>query len=158
MAISSYHQALSLDPGLTFCADMLNRAMEDSSDYPTIRADDADEDAAKYGGFTRLSNYYLGGDPVASGELESHAEEANKSFGAGADTTALSAFPSEMQSPGVSLADSYSQIEGRLSVTGTRWESGGVLGMNNATIQEGSFMSQGSFVSDNGGYLDDSFN
>jgi hypothetical protein len=163
MAISSYHQALSLDPSMTFCADMLNRAMEDASFYPTVRGADPADEAQRYSNFTRLSNYHLGADPVMSGELDHQAEEANKSFGGdrSVNMTAFSGFPSEMRSPGFSMAQSFSQIEGRLS-TSARWDAlgggGGGLSMHSgAGGADGSFVSQGSYQSDHGGFLEDSF-
>lgn len=156
MAISSYHQALSLDPSFTFCADMLNKAMEDASCFPSVLAADPHDDAERFCNFTRLSNYHLGTDPIASGELESHAQVTNQSFGGerAGNTTAFSGFPSEMRSPGFSLADSFSQIEGRLSVS-ARWNED--CGNTHNMEQNGSFISQDSYRSDHGGFLEDSF-
>jgi hypothetical protein len=164
-----------LDPGLAFCADMLNRAMEDMSYFPSVRPVDAAADAANHPNFTRWSNYHIGSDPVETGELRNHAAEADRSFGPGAEgyqmegegrsftsynMTAFpdSELPSEMHSPGFSMAQSFSKIEGRLSVS-ERWDEcggGGPLG-NTGYMQDNSFVSQGSFRSDHGGFLEDSF-
>lgn len=145
---------------------MLNRAMEDASLYPSVGSGDPQEEAVRFANFTRHSRYHLGPDPVASGELSAHADETNRSFGRGlgaVDTSvaedhhahnisAFSGFPSEVYSPGFSLAASFSKIEGRLSIS--QWDVGSPQGM---AQQEGSFYSQQSYRSDNGGYLEDSF-
>jgi hypothetical protein len=154
---------------------MLNRAMEDMSFFPSVRPADAVGDAANHPNFTRWSNYHIGADPVESGELRSHAAEADRSFGPGAEGYAIggegqsfasynmtafpdSELPSEMHSPGFSLAQSFSKIEGRLSVSG-RWDEGGVGAPMDSTgyMQDNSFVSQGSFRSDHSGFLEDSF-
>lgn len=38
-AIVSYHRALAIRPKFTFCSDMLSRAMDDMSYFPTVQGD-----------------------------------------------------------------------------------------------------------------------
>ena len=165
LAVSSYHQALAIQPNLTFCADMLSRAMEDMSYFPTVHSADPAAETELFANFTRLSSYHLGGDPLETGELERQAA-ANRSMnmydgnrsalGAADDMYGPSIQLSEMLSPGLSVAESYSRIEGRLSV-GSR---GGGLGGGEGGgeyFPDDSFSVSGHYRVDNGGYLNDSF-
>lgn len=165
--MSSYHQALAIQPNLTFCADMLSRAMDDMSYFPTVHSADPAAETELYANFTRLSSYHLGGDPLETGEMERQAA-ANRSmnttvqsaYGAGdedlqqqaCDMYGPSIQLSEMLSPGLSVAESYSQIEGRLSV-GSRAGYGGYSYQG----QDDSFSVSGHYRVDNGGFLNDSF-
>ena len=124
-----------------FCADMLNRAMEDASYFPSVCVANFRGEEKLFSNFARFSKYQFGEDPVTSGELEQLAEENNRSFAApdrmaeegisrcDPNQSALSNFDnsyadsgflSEMQSPSLSVAESFSRIEGRLSLGAER--------------------------------------
>jgi len=138
MAVSSYHQALAIQPNFTFCSDMLSRAMDDMSYYDVSPAG-----AGVYSNFTRLSNYCLGDEPDASAEsgwLDGSADD-----GAPQASFAEGSFLS------LSAVDSFTRVEGRLSL-GSQWKEGNVTGV----AGDDSYISQQS-VEDNGGFLDDSF-
>lgn len=173
--MSSYHQALAIQPNLTFCADMLSRVMEDMSFFPAVHSADPATEAEIFANFTRLSSYHLAGDPLETGELDKQAA-ANRSMSMNMtmqrdcgygdweggqrgqqnyqhDMYGPSIQLSEMLSPGLSVAESYSQIEGRLSVGSL----GGGLGGINGGGYDDSFSVSGHYREDNGGYLNDSF-
>lgn len=148
---------------------MLSRAMEDMGYFPSVGLSaDPVADAELYENFHRLSRYGVGADPVESGELDRLAD-ANRSLNASlgyamapdnsvvvaparfADESYLSMQLSEMASPGMSMAQSFSRIEGRLSLTPC-----GAVGSGGGGDLE-PFDSGCSTPSDHGGYLNDSF-
>ena len=197
-----------MQPTLTFCSDMLSRAMEDMSYFPSVLSADPAAEADVFQNVQRLSKYGLGADPVHSGELDRLAD-ANRSLNASillgcdendddsavapgrdpdgysvsgvparyAEESYMSLQLSEMLSPGMSMAQSFSRIEGRLSLTphhaGTGAgagaggnDSGGWLQhqrQQNDSTASGDFgydMNNNSGCmtpSDHGGYLDNSF-
>jgi hypothetical protein len=189
LAISSYHQALAIQSNLTFCSDMLSRAMEDMSYYPSVEPADPHGEGAGFSNCTRLSSYHMSGDPdiVQQSHLGlapgGHSTNNNASFGdsfvqpSGNTNFEHSIALSEMLSPGLSMANSFSRIEGRLSL-GATGRGGGTAGGGGGPLADwdqtsfedrqghpstlgmmDSFTSQQSPQSPqyNGGYLDDSF-
>jgi len=155
-AVSSYHQALAIRPNFTFCSDMLSRAMEDMTYYPTVRCGiNITNDANMYANITRLSNYSLGDDPDLAGvQVGGEVGRADENHVCGSSSSMLSA------------AESYTQIESRLSLSpaGVAWGTFNGLPQNtfhsdnniSTSRIEDSFVSQQT-PEDNGGFLDDSF-
>lgn len=144
---------------------MLSRAMEDMSYFPSVLSADPAADADLFENFRRLSRYGVGADPLESGELDRLAD-ANRSLNASlgyamaeddsvvipaaryAEESYASMQLSEMLSPGMSVAQSFSRIEGRLSLTPHRATPGHFDHFDTSSCMS---------PADNGGYLDDSF-
>lgn len=140
--------------------------MEDARHYPSVLGGESGIDSDWYQNFSRLSKFGVGSDPVESGELDRLAD-ANRSLNESlgytmgqdsgmkpvsarfAEQSYESIQLSEMMSPGMSVAQSFSRIEGRLSLTprgdGGDWQ------------QDGADFSGDFSQYDNGGFLNDSF-
>ena len=144
---------------------MLSRAMEDMSYFPSVLSADPSADAELFENFRRLSKYGVGVDPLESGELDRLAD-ANRSLNASlgyamaqdnsvvvpasyAEESYMSMQLSEMLSPGLSVAQSFSRIEGRLSLTP---HGATARGLDHFDACSGCMTPL-----DNGGFLDESF-
>jgi len=144
---------------------MLSRAMEDMSYFPSVLSADPAADADLFENFRRLSKFGMGADPIESGELDRLAD-ANRSLNASlgyamaqdnsvvaparhAEESYMSMQLSEMLSPGLSVAQSFSRIEGRLSLT--------PHGATRGDFDHFDTSSGCMTPLENGGYLDESF-
>lgn len=172
---------------MTFCADMLTRAMEDMSHFLSVLSADPAADSDLHENFARLSKYGVGSDPFESGDLDrmqnSNTNNMDMSLGyaVGGEDSGVKGLPvryavagqeglgmgigvdqsyesiqlSELLSPGgLSVAQSFSRMEGRLSLTpraDNNNNNGGIDWQNSSNVS-GDLSHY-----DNGGYLDDSF-
>lgn len=129
--------------------------MEDMSYFPSVLSADPATDSDHHGNLHSLSKYGVGVDPLESGEMDTLAG-ANASLYAGvparyAEESYLSMQLSEMHSPGLSVAQSFSRIEGRLSLTPRAG------GWQNSGGDYEHFEPSCATPSDHGGYLNESF-
>lgn len=140
LAISSYHQALSIQPNHIFCADMLSKVMEDYVTFPIVYSDSSENilHPTFSTSFSNLEIDILSSDTDTDTTNHQVNDEDvmtnHEQLGGDEDYLA-----SDLDFA-LSVAESYSRIEERLSLSA--W-------------QDNSAMSQSRY--DDGGFLDDSF-